>query len=255
MPSQRNQVIVWYPGYVTSGMVARFQGSNNTGQGHSATATVWKDLIDGNDAVLSTTLRPGTRQWGPNYFESIRLNFAHFFWLTSAFPPEFSPEESTVEVVFMPYVGADRANGGDVFGFDNVPTSPFVSIGFQMGALNGESLFEETATFVITYTRVLVANTLYSLAMTAFPFNPVPASNGKKQVLYDGVLAFEAPRIAPFFVRLPEHRLALNANPVIVSTAQVFFGRIYEVRVYNRVLSPREIAHNAALDRAIYGLG
>lgn len=254
MPSQRQQVIVWSKGYVTSGLIARFLGSNNTGNGHSTTTAVWKDLVRNNDLTLPQGLKAGTRQWGINYFESLKVAVDPFAWLSGNLPPEFTPEKCTAEIVFMPYTGNDAGNGGDVIGFDDISTSPYTTITLQMNALNANSYFQETGSFTLTYGRAILANNIYSTSMSAYPYNSVPARNGQKRVFYNGILAFTAPRTNNFFVQLPNHYMSLSGNPVIISNLQNFYGRIYEVRVYNRVLSPAEVLHNANLDRAIYGI-
>ncbi len=252
MLQQRRQVVSWDDGYVSAGLIARYLGGNNTGQGHSATTTLWKDLIGNADLTLPEGLVPGTRQWGPNYFESLKVNISHFAWASSPLPPSYSPENSTLEVVFMPFAGADSSNGGDVVGIDDVPTIPYTTITLEMQALNASFLVEERANFVVVNRRALTANTRYTVSMPVSPFSPVPALNGSKAIFYNGVQQYRASRIGNFFVQLPEHYLSVASNPVLIDVRQLFFGRIYEVRLYNRALSPEEIAQNAALDLQRY---
>ncbi len=252
MLQQRRQVVAWTDDYVAYGLIARYQGLNNTGIGHSATTAVWKDLIGNADLLLTGGLVPGTRQWGPDYFESRKVNVSYFTWISSPLPPSFSPENSTMEVVFMPYVGADGVDGGDVIGIDDIVSPPFTTIALEMRALTARFLVEESANFVAVNQRTLVANTLYTVSMPVSPFRSVPALNGSKAIYYNGVQQYRANRTANLFVQLPEHYLSLASNPVIMDVRQIFFGRIYEVRIYNRALAPSEIALNAALDLTRY---
>ncbi len=254
MAEQRRLVITWQKGYVASGLVARYLGSNNTGSGHSTTTTVWKNLVGSADMVLSTSLRAGTRQWGANYFESLRVSVSAFSWLSGNLPPEFTPENSTIQVVFMPYVGADAGNGGDVVGLDNVATNPYTTIALQMGALNAQTIFQETSNFTISNTRALTANLVYSVTLVATPYSAIPARNGRKKIYYNEILFYDQARTANFFIQLPSHYISASGNPGILSTNQNFYGRIYEIRLYNRMLTPAEIARNVALDRANYGI-
>ncbi len=251
MLQQRREIVAWQ-NYVTEGLVALYDGFNNTGAGHSQTTEVWKDLLGSADMTILTPLRPGTRQWGPNYFESIRVNQAWFAWLSAPMPPSFSPENSTMEVVFMPYAGADSANGGDIIGCDDIPSQPFTTYSLQMAALTAEFLVCETSTLTVVNRRALTANTIFTASMPISPFNAVPALNGTKAIFYNGALGFRAARIANFFVQLPQHRINLSGNPVLMDVRQVFYGRIYTARIYNRTLTDAEIARNAALDRQIY---
>lgn len=252
MLQQRREIVAW-DAYVTSGLVARYQGLYNTAAGHSASTLVWEDLVGQADMVISAPLVPGTRQWGPNYFESLKVNPTHFAWLSSPLPSSFSPENSTMEIVFMPYAGADTSEGGDLIGCDNVPNPPFTTIALEMRDLTANYLVEETRTFVVVNRRTLTANTIFTASMPVSPFSAVPAQNGTKAIFYNGTLQYRAARIAPLFVQLPEHRINLSGNPVIIDVRQVFYGRIYEARIYNRALTDAEIANNARLDRLIYG--
>ncbi len=252
MLQHRNQIVAWNDNYISFGLVARYQGSNNTGIGHSATATVWKDLIGNADLTLIGGLVPGTRQWGANYFESLRVNISTFAWRSSPLPTSFSPENCTLEVVFMPYTGADSSNGGDIIGIDDIASPPYTTIALEMQALNASFLVEETANFVVVNRRGLVANTIYTSSMPVSPFRPIPAQNGSKAIFYNGTQQYRANRTANLFVQLPEHFLSLASNPALVDVRQIFFGRIYEVRIYNRALTSLEIAFNASLDLQRY---
>lgn len=54
--------------YATEGLLLHLDGENNTGNGHSSTATTWKDLSgNGNDGVLSKALTDKKFYWGENY--------------------------------------------------------------------------------------------------------------------------------------------------------------------------------------------
>ncbi len=252
MLQQRREIVAW-DAYATSGLVARYQGLYNTAAGHSSSTLIWEDLIGDADLFISSPLLPGTRQWGPNYFESLKVNQTHFAWLSSPLPAIFSPEHSTMEVVFMPYTGADSSNGGDIIGIDAVPTAPFTTVALEMSAMNASYLVEETSTFVTVNRRTLTANTIYTASMPVSPFSSIPAQNGTKAIFYNGAVNYRAARIAPLFVQLPQHTVNLSGNPAILDVRQVFYGRIYEVRIYNRALTDAEIANNARLDRQIYG--
>ncbi len=251
MLQQRRQIVAW-DDYITNGLIARYQGSNNTGSGHSASTVIWKDLIGTADLTLNGGLVPGTRQWGSNYFESLKVNISIFAWLSSALPPGFTPENCTIEVVFMPYVGADTSTGGDLVGIDDIIPPPFTTITFEMRGLNGAFAVIETSTYTIRNTRALSANTLYTISMPISPYSPIAAQNGFKAIYYNGAQQYRAARINNLYVQLPEHYLSLSSNPVLLDVREIFFGRIYEVRLYNRALNAAEIAHNAALDLRIY---
>ncbi len=252
MLQQRREIVAWDE-YATSGLVARYQGLYNTVAGHSATTLLWEDLVGDADLTISAALLPGTRQWGPNYFESRKVTPSHFAWLSTPLPPSFSPENSTMEIVFMPYAGADTTGGGDIIGCDNIPDPPYTTITLEMSAMSANFLVEESATFVTVNRRTLTANTLYTASMPVSPFRAVPAQNGTKAIFYNGALQYRAARIAPLFVQLPQHTVSLSGNPAIVDVRQVFYGRIYEARIYNRALTDAEVANNARLDRQVYG--
>lgn len=251
MLQQRRQVVTW-GAYVTDGLVAYYRGDNNTGFGHSADTALWKDLIDGADLTLSPGLKPGTRQWGRNYFESLKVNPDPYSWLSAPLPAGFSPENCTLEVVFMPYAGASGTDGGDVIGCDDVPSAPYTTITLEMAGLNGSFLMEEKSTFVSLNKKLLTANTMYTASMPVSPFSPVAGQNGSKAIWYNGVRNYVAARISNLFVQLPEHTINMGGNPALPSVAQNYYGRIFEARVYSRALTAAEITHNAALDRKNY---
>lgn len=252
MLQQRSQVVAWDDGYISLGMVARYQGLNNTGSGHRDDTTIWKDLVGSADLTLTAGLAPGTRQWGPDYFESRKVNVTIFSWLSSPLPSSFSPETCTLEIVFMPYTGADSGRGGDIIGVDDIATIPYTTVTLEMQGMNASFLVEESASFTVVNRRTLVANTLYTASMPISPYSAIPAQNGSKAIYYNGAQQYRANRTGNFFVQLPQHFLNLSGNPAVLDVWQIFFGRIYEVRLYSRALDPGEIAWNAALDLQRY---
>lgn len=55
------------PEYVTSSLLAYFDGTNNTGNGHSSTTLTWKDLSgNNNDGTLSKSLDGNSFYWADN---------------------------------------------------------------------------------------------------------------------------------------------------------------------------------------------
>ena len=53
--------------YVKENLIAYFDGTNNTGEGHSSTTTLWKDLSgNNNDGLLSRSLDNNKFYWGEN---------------------------------------------------------------------------------------------------------------------------------------------------------------------------------------------
>ena len=55
------------PEYVTNGLLAYYDGTKNTENGHSTTTTIWEDLSGhNNDGVLSRSLETNKFYWGDN---------------------------------------------------------------------------------------------------------------------------------------------------------------------------------------------
>lgn len=87
-------------GYIYKGLLLNFYGINNTGRGHSTTTSTWKDLSgNGNDATLSTT----TSAWGRT---ATIFSSSNALYLKGNRNVLYAPEEYTMQ--FSVYTNATQ---------------------------------------------------------------------------------------------------------------------------------------------------
>lgn len=241
-------------GYVIDGLVARHVASRNQGDHFDPAALTWRDLVGNADLVLTPSSLTTARKWGANYFDSQKTGAAWFTWLATL-PPEFTPESCTIEQVMMPTADGDGSAGGDVWGINGKPAAPYISADNEMYGKNIRFYAPETSSYSqVGANQTLVLNQLYRVSSQIQPYN---SGAGRKQMWIDGVKKIDVARTAAkLYITESPARLSVmgNGGDFRVAT-QVFYGRLYELRIYNRTLTPEEIAQNYARDVAVYGAG
>ena len=228
--------------YVQDGLVHLWDGINNTGEGHDSEATVWADLI--GDYPINKT-NPGST-WLSNalYFNPQTKSDLQAWTGTGS----IKNTTMTIEMVIEPgtneafptgraacvgsFVGygktAHRRFGtspGDtsVGVFCNESTKGFCTTGFE-GCLGVRSI-------VGTYTTTSKADSIYV--------------NGVKKTK-NATHTYSDDKTRDYVI--------LGGYDYAGTATYPYLGKIYSVRIYNRVLTADEIAQNYAVDVARFGL-
>lgn len=215
-------------GYMADGIVLHYDGINNTGTGHSASATTWKDLSgNGNDGIL----KQGKFGWEENcyYFSTDSQEY-----FESQNNIELGTADRTVEFV----VKLDNLKPQTLFGTGNFALNEMFDCylaenGFMChvyGNGAGEGIY-----------KGLVANKIYSNTWRYSNGTMAYRTNDNKSN-YVQFLNLNT-GLNKFFVGkgLNWNR---NDNPI----------RIYSIRIYNRLLSDAEIQQNYEVDKARFNI-
>lgn len=228
------------PGYVTAGLIAYWDGIDNTGNGHDSSATTWKDLVGNYD--LTKQGASGTSSWDDDALvltgNSVQGYSGSSIWTR--------PTNATIEIVLKPtasitqMVGTFDRSDNKITGISYYDARRFAlysdnSVGFvgKSGKTytNPESSITGIRKMAATYSdftvqKAFVNNTAVSLGNTTHSFT----FNGDPQIRI-GVESFTG------------------------SSSYPFTGKIYAIRVYNRVLTDAEITQNFNYDNTRFSLG
>ena len=224
----RNGMLVksgWKNPYVTDGLVAMWDGEWNAGGGkHDPNATVWKDLIGGNDVGSFVS---GV-SFGDNYFHLPATKDA------ASFTPYAVGYIKTIEIVIKP-----EGNGGVVF----VCFSALNNNANRWFGIRANSTFnfahQGDCASVSTPTNLhYYAGTSSSDATIVVPFSGLYLDGTSQTNLFGGMSWGSSVSAGRF-------------NAVASSYAA---SNIYTIRLYSRELTASEIAVNYAVDKARFGL-
>ena len=224
-------------GYVTDGLVAYWDGIDNTRSGHSSSTTTWEDLVGNYDLTQAEV--GGT--WEPNAILFNKTNFNGLYgdtlWTYS--------ENATIEIVLAPNI-ANSTMTGAVFDRSDTTMSAsqydsrrvMVYSDNTIGFFGHSAYTYDNAAGTITDIRKLVATYSGFNVVKAFANNiQLSLSNKTHNFGFSG-----NPQI-----RVGSQNFSVNSYP--------FSGRIYAMRVYNRQLTDAEISQNFAYDNARFNLG
>lgn len=228
-------------GYVKSGLIGWWDGILNTRDGHSPSTTIWEDL-------------------GPNQFDAVARTSSNWRWLDKcynglsntgegfAIPRDFTNVlataltngELTIEMVFA--CDEDRrmsifSQYGTGTGFEFYPQSyAGVYRSYFSGAPDVWANVWPTGGYATIHTGSTVVGGTVA--------NVVAYGDGKQLTTNATLPAVSTINSTYSFILGGENnRTAMSIN-----------GRLYCVRVYNRALTPVEVAQNAAVDRGRFGV-
>lgn len=216
--------------YVTNGLIHRWDGIDNTGSGHNASAVTWADLVGSTNLTLSTTTNIS---WGDN---SLNLNgvirdviYANTIDNPSACTLEVCFESTgnsaTTVVMVNPASGTGSRNAREVVLFaDNTVSGIGAS---SKSYTNTEASIANIRTISVDYTDLTI-NHLYINGTATTQGNTTHSFqySGSKEMYVGGV-----------------------------DTNYKFYGKVFSIRIYNRALTAQEIADNYAYDVERFELG
>lgn len=214
--------------YVQSGLIHRWDGENNTLNGHNSSATTWYDLVGTYDLVMNNS---SLSTWDSNalsfpgtvgQFLKTTDNVETLTSITRTVEVCFAPASSQTSAIVLPFKGA-RVGKIGIF-TDNT---------FCVNGTSGKTyLSGESAITDLNHVAVTI-----------------DSSGNVVDVYANGVAAT---------LGNTTHSLSDTSNYMVVgqtkegSSGSVypFNGKIYSIRIYDRNLSASEIADNYAVDVA-----
>lgn len=209
--------------YVQQGLILHYDGINNTGSGHSSTATTWKDLSgNGNDA----TITGGT--WNQNHLTFTQSKEQNGVITNSNFPIDFN---NTFNIVFS----LSSVNSVEpLFGARTSTTDGMMLFNYSNN--NKLTLDTKGSESRIELGDRLSANRKYNLTVTF--------SGTTVKLFIDG--QFEN------MYTFTDASLNFPLTIFTAGTRENSLGDIYSVKIYNRALTDAEILQNYNVDNEKY---
>ena len=228
--------------YVTGGLLAYWDGINNTGSGHDSSVTTWADLIGGYDL---TKIGSGT-SWNNDSLQFSGTNGSGYSRSTYWTYPQYAtielvlkPEASSTMCVTGIEKSANTVDGfADTYDTRRVALFSDNSIGFY--GRSGKS-YTNPVTGGITGIRKLVA--VYN------EFNVVKAFANNIQL--------SVGNNTHSFTYIENGEILIGDQSLITTGSRhyPYNGKIYAIRVYNRMLTDAEITKNFNYDNERFSLG
>lgn len=236
--------------YVQNGLIMHLDGIKNTSSGHSSSTTTWADLTGNNNN--GTLMNFGAGAWADNHlvFNGSGGNSGPWVRLTRM---EYSAMsiEAAIELHQYPSSETDSV-GYNVLG--NVDQGGSVLAIAQSGR----------AVHKATYSRSLGIFARYSTATSssAIGLNQVRSLHGSysspTNTLVANGVTNTASATGSYYQPLNSTVWAIGTNPTGSSSSlygneQLFAGKVYSARIYNRILSSAEALHNQKVDLWRFG--
>lgn len=220
--------------YITNGLIHHWDAIDNTGNGHDSTATTWADLVGTNDFNFN-----GSQiAWGTNYlsFPGVTGNY-----LSSLEDAEHSGGK-TVEVCFKP----DNAQSTVVCcAFNNEGADTSTSNAFGKIVIYSDNSVNAKGQSSSAYPTGLTALTDVNGISASYS-----ADTTISAVYVNGVAKTASG--SSHSMRGSSKKVTAGASPTNYDYA--FKGKIYDIRIYNRVLTASEVAENYQVDLERFGL-
>lgn len=229
-------------GYVTKGLMALWDGINNTGNGHDSAATEWTDLISGRTFVPMQSIG---KTWS---FGEESVVFA---------PTVSGSMQSAKNCIICPYFGRPKTVEICMKFGGTVGNKYF--IGFFTGEETDNDHLQILAlstdvNTIITYNntadgayRVTDFNNIHGLS-ALYP------DSGVKSLYLNGTQLNLSGNTGSYSGALPTDirykYYVIGGHP-----GYTFKGEIYSIRLYNRVLTADEIAANHTYDMSRFSMG
>ena len=211
--------------YVQDGLIAQWDGIDNVGTGtHDPNATVWKDLAGHNDLTLTNSAA-----WRRGICFSMNTRSDG---LAAAYGAEAATTYKTIEILFKKTSWGSRILfwGGTksrYVVFDNKDQNPFHWVYFDgdKRTLYAKTRCYEPNALVATYDD----------------------NNAVTQIYSDG-----APKVTSTLINTwspGDNCVTLGWRSVTTAAKDYGWdGEVYTIRLYNRALTPEEVARNHAID-------
>lgn len=237
-----NVTVTESPSYV-SGMIHHYDAIDNTGSGHDSTATTWKDIVGTNDLTINGT----GIEWGTDY-----LNFTN------------SPSGSASSANFLKSsINAETA-GSKTVEICFIPSESQTSAIIQAFGTGSDERANGNA-----YGKILMFtdNTVNVRGMSSYTYpTGLTSLTGVKSISasYSGNSAINKVYINGSEVHAGSvtHSLKGSDSKMIVggsaasgtSATYTFKGKIYSIRIYDKILTDAEVANNYSVDVARFNL-
>lgn len=227
-------------GYVKNGLIGLWDGILNTSEGHDDSATKWTDLVGGHEF---TAMQSSGKTWS---FGTNHMLFA---------PTASGNTSQQANCIICPNFGK---SGTVEICIDWGRNDESAFIGFFTGEETGQDDlhligYSSKDKSIIIYNNTLDGN--YSVSdITSVHGISATYGDDRRNCYIDGVQATQRGKTNAYSGDLPSSigykYLVVGGHP-----GYTFKGKIYSIRIYNRVLTASEVAANHAYDVARFNLG
>lgn len=228
---EKNFTQIYSKQYVQDGLVLHYDAINNTGEGHSDTTTIWKDLSgNNNDGTMYNVL------WGEN---GAVFNGDNSWVNCGAIESDYITICATFDVNSVTNI-----NNQNIIGNWNSGGYGFCIL--RDGGVEGS--FHVNGTYDIAQSDFAVSN--------GKVYNVVASYDGNNIILYVNGLMVDNNQVTGTIKRTsPTTVTALGTDPNENEASNNFLnGKIYSAAVYNRALTVDEVRQNYEIDKERYGI-
>lgn len=227
------------PSYVTEGLIAYWDGIDNTGNGHDSSATTWKDLVGNYD--LTKQGASGTSSWDDDALvltgNSVQGYSGSSIWTR--------PTNATIEIVLKPTASTTQVVGTFDRSDNTISGSNYDARRFEIYTDNSVGFVGKSGT---TYTNPESSITgIRKMAATYSDFTVQKAFVNNTAVSLGNTMHS--------FTFTGDPQIRIGIENFTGSGPYPFTGKIYAIRVYNRVLTDAEITQNFNYDNTRFSLG
>ncbi len=216
--------------YIQDGLIAMYDGKNNTGLGHDDTSKVWVDLSgNGYDGTII-----GDINWND---DSLSFNGT-----TNAVAlTRMDLKDITMEIVLV-----DEGSTNNVTYVANYEKGGYGLSRYSKNGLTMEAYINSKVSFIYSK-NAFVTNKKYSLS---------GSYSGNKLKLYElGILQNQSDLSGSLGMPQNDTVMMIGANPGDKNPTEYYLkGKVYSVRIYNRALSDEEVKQNYTVDKVRFGL-
>lgn len=217
-------------GYVMDGLILHYDGINNTGDGHSDNTTIWKDLSgNGNDAILNNI-----RFNDDNSLSAIDNT-------SYAVRKVNIPGSNTIEIVAQ----YDSTDIGYLYALEQDDNRYFYLWNYSNSGNTMSYRYVNNGTWdvhdnITDETSITNKKLFITISFNASTKNAIIYVNGQ----YHKTVSI------PKYENVNNTRLRLFNE--VTGEKPLIGGRIYTVRVYDRILTTDEIQENYEIDKNRY---
>lgn len=220
--------------YVKEGLVLHLDGINNTGNGHSNTTTMWKDLSgNGNDGKLNNFDNTDNSGWFENGISFDGINDV----IEVAESDTISPKEQTIEIILQKDGDSNTTDGRQIF---------FVKWkGYTMEINKNNTISYGRNSGYLTY---LTSNKTINLSEK---YSIVAKHENNISRLYINNIFEKEQNVQPIAYSMMK---TITIGNYAGNGGQYLNGKIYSIRMYNRALTDSEMEHNYEIDKERFNL-
>lgn len=228
--------------YVQNGLQIHYDAINNTGEGHSNTTTTWRDLSPNHyDGILKNFSYEEESGWSNN---SLRFDGSDDGVFLQDYLKDLFKSGNTIEVL----IEFDESNARDIIigNYNNVGAINYEKASSSELTNKFRAYINMGDTDIMTTNELLKINEKQILTITFDKDNKVLNVYQNSELKQ----SISIPKVSTYSIDWLNVWIGIDVR----SGTTALKGKIYSVRIYNRVLIDTEIARNYEIDKARYGI-